>query len=85
LFVAEPDKPFDPERHQVAGNRTQPTAGAVVGETVGAGYTFQGRLLRPAVVHLRKENIPATANVEGSASAKTSVLQSDEDPEQLSL
>ena len=84
-FVAEPDKPFDPERHQIAGQRTQPTADAVVGETVGAGYTFQGRLLRPAVVHLRKENPPATASVETTTSAKAPALESDEDPEQLSL
>jgi molecular chaperone GrpE (heat shock protein) len=84
-FIAEPNKPFDPERHQVAGSRTQPTADAVVGETAGAGYTFQGRLLRPAVVHLRKENIPATASIETTTSAKTPVLESDEDPDQLSL
>jgi molecular chaperone GrpE (heat shock protein) len=84
-FVAEPDKPFDPERHQVAGNRVQPTTNAIVGETVGAGYTFQGRLLRPAVVHLRKENVPATAGIEATTSAKAPVLESDEDPEQLSL
>ena len=28
--------------------------GAVVAETVGAGYTFQGKLLRPALVRLRE-------------------------------
>jgi len=41
-FAAEPDKPFDAERHQVAGSKEMPPAGAVVAETVGSGYTFQG-------------------------------------------
>jgi molecular chaperone GrpE (heat shock protein) len=84
-FVAEPDKPFDPERHQVAGSRAQPTADAIVGETVGAGYTFQGRLLRPAVVHLRKENIPALASVEEKISTEIPTLENEGDPDQLSL
>ena len=84
-FIAEPDKPFDPERHQIAGNRAQPAEGAVVGETVGAGYTFQGRLLRPAVVHLRKENPPAPANVAAKTSAEMPALENEGDPDQLSL
>jgi molecular chaperone GrpE (heat shock protein) len=60
-FAAEPNEPFDAERHQVAGTKETPPAGAVVAETVGSGYTFQGRLLRPALVRLR----------DGNASAKT--------------
>jgi molecular chaperone GrpE (heat shock protein) len=84
-FAATPDKPFDPERHQVAGSRTPPPADAIVGETVGAGYTFQGRLLRPAIVHLRKENVPATASIEATSFGEKPVLESDEDPDQLSL
>ena len=46
-FAAEPDELFDAERHQVAGSKETPPAGAVVAETIGLGYTFQGRLLRP--------------------------------------
>ena len=56
-FVAEPDEPFDPERHQALDTKSKPPADATVAETVGAGYTFQGRLLRPALVRL-KENGP---------------------------
>ena len=55
-FAAELDEPFNPERHQVAGGREHPPAGAVTAETVGPGYTFQGKLLRPAIVRLREEN-----------------------------
>jgi hypothetical protein len=35
---------------------SKPSADAVVAETVGAGYTFQGKLLRPALVKLRETN-----------------------------
>ena len=54
-FTAEPEEPFNPERHQAVGTEEKPPADAVVAETVGAGYTFQGRLLRPALVRLREE------------------------------
>ncbi len=58
-FAAEPDEPFDAGRHQVAGSEETPPAGAVVTETMGSGYTFQGRLLRPALVRLRDGNASA--------------------------
>ena len=64
-FVAEPAEPFNAERHQVAGWQGQPPpAGAVVAETIGAGYTFQGKLLRPALVRLRDANAPAQSSAE---------------------
>ena len=53
-FAAEPGEPFDAARHQVAESKEKPPAGAVVAETIGSGYTFQGRLLRPAIVRLRQ-------------------------------
>ncbi len=68
-FVAEPNEPFDAERHQVAGSKETPPVGAVVAETVGSGYTFQGRLLRPALVRLRDGNAPAETQPEKPASA----------------
>jgi len=59
-FAAEPGEPFDAARHQVAESKEKPPAGAVVAETIGSGYTFQGRLLRPAIVRLRQPELPAT-------------------------
>ena len=53
-FAAAPDEPFDAERHQAVDMESEPPAEAVVAETVGAGFTFQGRLLRPALVRLRE-------------------------------
>jgi len=55
-FSAEPDEPFNAERHQAVGEEEKPSAGSVVAETVGAGFTFQGKLLRPALVRLREKN-----------------------------
>lgn len=51
-FIAEPNEPFDAERHQVINKEEAIPAGAVIMETVGAGYTFQGKILRPALVRL---------------------------------
>lgn len=58
-FIAEPDEPFNTERQQVVGQPEKIPDGAVVAETVGAGYTFQGKLLRPAIVRLREAEAPA--------------------------
>ena len=68
-FAAEPNEPFDAERHQVAGSKETPPAGAVVAETIGSGYTFQGRLLRPALVRLRDWNAPAETPAEKPTAA----------------
>lgn len=57
-FVAEPQDTFDPERHQLADAKQKPFDGAVVAETIGAGYMFQGKLLRPALVRLREAPPP---------------------------
>lgn len=71
-FAAEPNEPFDAERFQSADPKQKPFDGAVVAETVAAGYTFQGRLLRPALVRL---SAPATSSPLTSIPApKTHVL-----------
>ena len=62
-FVAEPGETFDAQRHQLVEAESKPEAVAVVAETLGAGYTFQGQLLRPAIVRLQgdKEISPEAA------------------------
>ncbi len=52
-FVASDNEPFDGQRHQVPDAQSQPQAGVTIAETIAAGYTFQGRLVRPALVRLR--------------------------------
>ncbi len=80
-FVAAPDEPFDAERHHVAGSQENPPNGAVIGETVNAGYTFQGRLLRPAIVRLRETNVPAPI----AESASTGQVAAESADEELPL
>jgi molecular chaperone GrpE (heat shock protein) len=58
-FAAVPDEPFDAKHHQSVNMESDPPAGAVVAETVGTGFTFQGKLLRPALVRLREASPPA--------------------------
>jgi len=53
-FVAAVDEKFDSQRHQLAEENAAPPPDAVVGLTLATGYTFQGRLLRPALVKLRE-------------------------------
>jgi molecular chaperone GrpE len=59
-FVAEAGEPFNLERHQVAGGNQPPSAGATITETINTGYTFQGKLLRPALVRLQEDSSAAS-------------------------
>jgi molecular chaperone GrpE (heat shock protein) len=51
-FTAAELEPFDGQRHQLVDGDSQAPAGARIAETIAAGYTFQGKLLRPALVRL---------------------------------
>ena len=57
-FTATPDELFDAKRHQAVNTESEPPAGAAVAETVGPGFTFQGKLLRPVLVRLREASSP---------------------------
>jgi molecular chaperone GrpE (heat shock protein) len=82
-FAAATGEPFSAERHQAADAESKPPADAVVAETVGAGYTFQGKLLRPALVRLRETNPPAAAPIEKPATTEPAANEGA--PDQLSL
>ncbi|MGH7953149.1 MAG: nucleotide exchange factor GrpE [Limisphaerales bacterium] len=58
-FAAALDELFNSERHHVADGKEKPADGAVIAETINAGYTFQGKLLRPALVRLREKSSAA--------------------------
>lgn len=73
-FAAAPDEPFDAQRHQPVDRESTPPAGAVVAETVGAGFTYQGKLLRPALVRLRESSPPATSAETTPSVAEAPVL-----------
>jgi len=58
-FVAAPGDAFDPQKHErveIDGKAAGPSdPGSKVSETVASGYTFQGRLLRPALVRVEQQ------------------------------
>jgi molecular chaperone GrpE (heat shock protein) len=57
-FVAEPDEKFDAQKHRAHGVENPP-AEAIAAETLAPGLTFQGRLIRPALVRLHEASAPA--------------------------
>ena len=57
-FVAIPGEPYDSRVHQLADASIAPAAEARVAQTIAAGYSFQGQLLRPALVSLQAEEGP---------------------------
>lgn len=55
-FAAAGGEPFDHQRHQLLeGPDAKAPEGAIVEETIATGFTFQGRMIRPAMVRLKTE------------------------------
>lgn len=67
-FTATPRAPFDATLHQLPEAQDTPPPDALVAETLAAGYKFQGKLLRRAVVSLLPS---ATAETTTSTSTDT--------------
>jgi molecular chaperone GrpE (heat shock protein) len=70
-FIAAAEEKFDAQKHQVLDGQSKPVEGASVDETVASGYTFQGKLLRLAIVRLRNGNGNHQIAPETSATANT--------------
>ncbi len=69
---------FDAERQRVHGIEN-PAAGSVVAETLAPGITFQGRLIRPALVKLQEANSPTSEKtVSAELPKKTDPAAADE-------
>lgn len=67
-FEAGPGEPFDARGHQVADPNQQVVEGAQIAETLGPGYTFQGQLLRRAIVSVLPGS-PSSASVPSQENA----------------
>ncbi len=52
-YVAEAGEAFEARIHQLVDEKAMAAAGAKVAETVACGFTYQGQLLRPALVTLQ--------------------------------
>ena len=64
-FAAIPGEPYDPKVHQLADAKVVPATAARVDETIATGYSFQGQLVRPALVTLQTS--PAADQLEETA------------------
>jgi len=64
-FAADPDELFNPERHQAIGLKENqvPPASAQIAETLGAGFKYQGKMVRPVLIRLRENHAPASETV----------------------
>jgi molecular chaperone GrpE (heat shock protein) len=78
-FAATPEQAFDPSLHRSADQDQQPPAGAVILETLAAGFTFQGQLVRRALVRLEepKTDEPGTPAAEESEESSRPATEAD--------
>jgi molecular chaperone GrpE (heat shock protein) len=68
-FAAKEAEPFDAQRHQSIEDGVKPPPDATVAETIATGYTFQGRLVRPALVRLSQVAAPSAAPADATPAA----------------
>ncbi len=63
-FEAKRDEPFNEKTHQLVDAEAKPCSHAHVAETIATGYTFQGQMLRCAVVSVQTpaETLPEESN-----------------------
>jgi molecular chaperone GrpE (heat shock protein) len=73
-FAANEAEPFDPQRHRLIDEAAKPPADAIVAQTIAVGYTFQGRLIRAALVSLRETPAAVAAPAPEAAPAEQSSL-----------
>ncbi|HEX9047632.1 MAG TPA: nucleotide exchange factor GrpE [Verrucomicrobiae bacterium] len=64
-FEAVPAEKFDAQKHRAHGVEN-PAADAIIAETLGPGISFQGRLVRPALVRLQGPAATPEPKVEAS-------------------
>jgi molecular chaperone GrpE (heat shock protein) len=69
-FGAEPGEAFDAQKHHPADGKL-PEGPATVGETTAPGYTYQSRLVRPALVILTTPETAIPTGAEVAASTET--------------
>lgn len=69
-FQSDAGEGYDAEKHQVAEGQPEPDAGALVGQTLAVGYSFQGQLVRKSLVAIQSAVVePEVAPAEIEAEA----------------
>jgi molecular chaperone GrpE (heat shock protein) len=87
LFNVAPNEKFDPRVHRAHGVENPPTE-ALVAETLAPGISYQGRLVRHALVRLQNSDAPATepAPVAEAAAPEAAAPEAEiDEPGQLPL
>lgn len=82
-FDAKADEAFDDKRHQLADQNITVLPGARVSETLATGFTYQSKIVRPAVVTLKaaadKAAATAKADDEEAADIEDQVEEDEDD------
>ena len=74
--------PFDPKAHEPADDKTEPPPGAQVIETIASGYSFQGRLIRKALVTLKPDSQPELPLISPTTTPVTRSQPSNAEPQE---
>lgn len=73
-FVSEPQQSFDENAHQLMEGQPEPENGASVAETLAPGYSYQGRVVRRALVKLQSADEPIVEKTVEVQSAQETLL-----------
>lgn len=68
-FVPGPDAPYDPAIHHLTDPKAPVPDEPLVAVVVATGYTYQGQMLRPALVVLRSGLVPLPDSGDGAEAA----------------
>ena len=77
-FVPQAGDLFDPQAHQLPDPKANPPESAMVGDVLATGYTYQGQLLRRALVTLAPEHPPRTESLPEPAIPEPATESPDE-------
>jgi molecular chaperone GrpE (heat shock protein) len=83
-YGAAPGEKFDAQKFRVHGMETPPADG-IIAETLAPGLTFQGRLIRPALVRLQDANAPAAETPAAEPEAAPEKTEVPGEPGELTL
>jgi molecular chaperone GrpE (heat shock protein) len=79
-FEAGVDEPFDTAKHQLVDPNGTAPSGASITETLACGFTYQGQLLRRALVRLSDPAAPAPAPAPAAEQAAPPVADAESAP-----
>ncbi len=74
-FEAGAGEAFNAEKHQVVDGQPEPAPEAIVDQTLAAGYSFQGALVRRSLVTIRSAAVEATPMTPATEIAETPISE----------